>query len=171
MNKIGNAFIMKCLLFLLLASVSSESYAELILPVPACSVQLLTHNRNEKNFLCKKENKNKKYLNEFTDKVLNEKVDLNKPTKNLDNLFKLIEMTETGKKIIKKFKTKFKKSEITIKEFNEKTRKNLNIADNRVAIFKYNGKSKVIYIDYNTNVGILLPVLVHEITHSLDALL
>ena len=93
----------------------------------------------------------------------------------LNQAFKLIAQTQTGRTVLEAFLPKYKKGLISIEPYPVEvlTRLKSIIGPKQPvgACFMNDGKNGTIYFDPESPLGVLAPFLVHEMIHSLDATL
>ena len=90
----------------------------------------------------------------------------------LEEAFRFIACAPIGRKTLKQFLPKYAAGEIKIEEL-DSLRSIENISRSQLsgkpaACFIFNGTGKIIYVERNRDIGVLGPLLFHEIVHSLD---
>jgi len=95
-----------------------------------------------------------------------------KPWHTLDDVYRVIRKSPRGRVIIDDFQVRMAFGDIRIRYMDQNAKARLmrdgHAKGQAAAAFTYDGREKVIYIDPAAELGILIPILVHEITHCTD---
>jgi hypothetical protein len=82
----------------------------------------------------------------------------------LKDLFALIEMTQSGSEVAARFQSKYQSGEIKIEQMTNEGAKKCP----KMAAACYLPGTKTMYLDKNSELGALTPILFHEMLHALD---
>lgn len=95
--------------------------------------------------------------------------DLKKQPSTLEEALNVIGTTPIGKQTLAKFQPKLESGEIRVRELTDTIRKEKRL-DGQSAIYipDEKGHGGTIYVDYNNELGLLIPNLFHEMVHSVD---
>ena len=100
---------------------------------------------------------------------------LRRPLGQVEGLFCILSQTKTGSLLLERAEVLFAKDSLKIEPYPEGIRKKLKNIQNENgpvgACFVTDGNDGIIYLDFSNSVGLLLPMLVHELVHATDTTL
>ena len=97
---------------------------------------------------------------------------ITEPPQVIDEVFGLISCAATGREVLGEFFPHYHLGKITIRNYPEEVAKKLRASHSKEqpsgASFVTDGRTGMIYVDFQSELGILAPFLLHEMVHSLD---
>ena len=145
------------------------------LVVPPCVINSEARLTNNSHFQCDRENSGLMGFGRqgvdllgLAQRAVSQQIDLKKKANNVKDVFEVIAATEIGRKVLKDFMPQFTSGKIKIEQLTPEVREKHKVSSSGAAAFVYDGNTKTIYIDKDSEVGVAAPLLLHEIVHSLD---